>query len=170
MHDFTREITEVEFEFDVKMTSSALYDFNMHHAYTSASGLLGTVVGILLLIGFVQNTDYIAMLVAGLIIILYMPVTLYTRAKKQMLLNPAFKNSIHYKMNDEGVTVSNGDEEALLEWGSMYKAYSTNQSIILATSKVNAWIFPKKDLGEDKFKLIEMISTHMSPDKIRIKQ
>ena len=147
-----------------QLTSAGLAPFR------SLIPLFLAVVGILLLIGFAQNTDYIAMLVAGLIIILYMPVTLYTRAKKQMLLNPAFKNSIHYKMNDEGVTVSNGDEEALLEWDSMYKAYSTNQSIILATSKVNAWIFPKKDLGEDKFKLIEMISTHMPPDKIRIKQ
>ncbi len=160
----------MEFEFDVKMTSSALYDYNMHHAYTSASGLLGTAVGILLLVGYSQNTSYLAMLVAGLIIIFYMPVTLFTRAKKQMLLNPAFKNAIHYKMNDEGVTVSNGEEEMTLEWDSMYKAYSTNQSIILATSKINAWIFPKKDLGEDKYKLIEMISTHMPPDKIRIKQ
>lgn len=160
----------MEFEFDVKMTSSALYDYNMHHAYTSALGLLGTAVGILLLIGYSQNTSYLAMLVAGLIIIFYMPVTLFTRAKKQMLLNPAFKNAIHYKMSDAGVTVSNGEEEMTLEWESMYKAYSTNQSIILATSKINAWIFPKKDLGEDKYKLIEMISTHMSPDKIRIKQ
>ena len=33
-------------EFDVRMTTSALYDYNMHHAYTSASGLLGTMVGI----------------------------------------------------------------------------------------------------------------------------
>jgi len=160
----------LEFEFDVKMTSSALYDYNMHHAYTSVSGLLGTAVGFLLLVGFSQNTEVIAMLVAGIIILFYMPVTLYTRAKKQIMLNPAFKNPIHYKMNDEGVTVSNGEEEMLLEWDSMYKAYSTNQSIILATSKMNAWIFPKKDLGEDKYKLIEMLSTHMPPDKIRIKQ
>ena len=86
-------------EFDVRMTTSALYDYNMHHAYTSASGLLGTMVGILLIIGFFMNTDYLPMLAAGLIILLYMPVTLYTRAKKQMLLNPAFKNAMHYTMD-----------------------------------------------------------------------
>ncbi len=157
-------------EFDIKMTTSALYDYNMHHAYTSASGLLGTLVGILLIIGFFNNTSYPAMLVAGVIIILYMPVTLYTRAKKQVMLNPAFKKPIHYVMDDEGVTVSDGENEMKVEWSDMYRAYSTNQSIILATSKINAWIFPKKDLGEDKFTLIEMISTHMSPDRVRIKQ
>ena len=157
-------------EFDVRMTTAALYDYNMHHAYTSASGLLGTMVGILLIISFFMNTDYLPMLAAGLIIILYMPVTLYTRAKKQMLLNPAFKKTMHYAMDDEGVTVSDGTDEMKVEWTDMYKAYSTNQSIILATSKINAWIFPKKDLKEDRYALIEMISTHMPPDKVKIKQ
>ena len=157
-------------EFDVKMTTSALYDYNMHHAYTSASGLLGTLVGVLLLIGFAGNTDYPALLVAGLIILFYMPVTLYTRAKKQILLNPAFKKAIHYVMDDNGVTVSDGENEMTAEWSDMFRAYSTNQSIILATSRINAWIFPKKDLKEDRYALIEMISTHMSPDKVRIKQ
>lgn len=157
-------------EFDVKMTTSALYDYNMHHAYTSASGLLGTLVGVLLLIGFAGNTDYPALLVAGLIILFYMPVTLYTRAKKQILLNPAFKKAIHYVMDDNGVTVSDGENEMTVEWSDMFRAYSTNQSIILATSRINAWIFPKKDLKEDRYALIEMISTHMSPDKVRIKQ
>lgn len=160
----------MEVEFDVNMTASALYDYNMHHTYTSAQGLIGTTVGALLLIAYTMDNTYPALLIAGLVIILYNPVSLFTRARKQMLMNPAFKKPMHYKMTDEGVTVSILDEEMTLEWDAMYKAYSTNQSLVLATSKVNAWIFPKKDLGEDKNAVIEMISTHMSPDKIRIKQ
>ena len=69
-------------EFDVRMTTSALYDYNMHHAYTSASGLLGTMVGILLIIGFFMNTDYLPMLVAGLIILLYIRIFKYSLAEK----------------------------------------------------------------------------------------
>lgn len=160
----------MELKIDIKMTTSALYDYNVHHTYTSASGLLGTTVGALLIVGFSMDTRYIAMLVAGLIILFYSPITLYTRSKKQMLLNPAFKEPLHYILNDEGVTVSNGDEDMTVEWSSMYKAYSTNQSIILATGKKNAWIFPKKDLGEDRNQLIQIISTHMPPDKVKIKQ
>lgn len=86
------------------------------------------------------------------------------------MLNPAFKKTLHYKMSDEGVSVSDGNDAMTVEWKDMFKAYSTNQSIILATGKNNAWIFPKHDLGEKRFDVIEMISTHMSPDKIRIKQ
>lgn len=168
--NYVQRYTYMKCEFDIKMSTSALYDYNMHHAYTGASGLLGTMVGILLILGFLGNTSYYAMLVAGIIIILYMPITLYTRAKKQMLLNPAFKKPIHYLMDDTGVTVSDEENSMTVEWKDMYKAYSTNQSIILATSRYNAWIFPKKDLGEDRYSLIEMISTHMPPDKVKIKQ
>ena len=157
-------------EFDVKMTTSALYDYNMRHTYSSASGLIGTTVGALLLIGFSLDTRYIVMLVAGLVIILYNPVVMFVRSRKQILLNPAFKKPLHYRLDDDGVTVSNGEEEMTVEWENMYKAYSTNQSIVLATGKMNAWIFPKKDLGTAKDELIRMISTHMPPEKVKIKQ
>jgi len=160
----------MEVEFDVKMSTSALYDYNMHHTYTSVSGVLATMVGILLLVAYATDPSFLALLVAGIVILLYSPITLFTRSKKQILLNPAFKNPLHYRMDDEGVTVSNGEDSMTVEWKDMYKAYSTNQSIILATGKSNAWIFPKQDLGEKRYDVIEMISTHMSPDSIRIKQ
>lgn len=160
----------MEVEFDVNMTASALYDYNMHHTFTSAQGIIGTTAGALMLVAYAMDHTYLALLAAGLLIILYNPVALFTRSRKQMMTNPAFKKPMHYKMTDEGVTVSILDEEMTLEWDAMYKAYSTNQSIVLATSKVNGWIFPKKDLGDDKNSVIEMISTHMPPDRIRIKQ
>ena len=51
----------------------------------------------------------------------------------------------------------------------MYKAVSTQQSLIVYTSKVNASIFPKKDLGQRTAAVIEMISTHMPPAKVKIR-
>ena len=160
----------MELKLVCNMTASALYDYNMHYTYTGAQGLIGTTVVALLLIGYGMNTDYIALLAAGLVIILYLPITLFVNSRKQMAANPAFKQPMYYTLNDEGVTVSVMDEEVTLQWEQVYKAYSTNQSIVIATGKANAWIFPKKDLGEDKAALIEMISTHVPPQKIRIKQ
>ena len=51
----------------------------------------------------------------------------------------------------------------------MYKAISTSKSIIVYTSKVSATIFPRKQLGEDVVKVIEMVSTHMPPKKVKIR-
>ena len=51
----------------------------------------------------------------------------------------------------------------------MQKAVSTGKSIIVYTSKTTASIFPKKDLGDKKDAIIKMISTHMPPNKVKIR-
>ena len=56
-----------------------------------------------------------------------------------------------------------------MAWENMVRAVSTPKSIVVYTTAVNACIFPKKDLGERKYKVIEMISTHMSPKKVNVK-
>ncbi len=56
-----------------------------------------------------------------------------------------------------------------MDWEDMVKAVSTMNSIVVYTTPVNACIFPKKDLGDRKYKVIEMISTHMPPQKVKIR-
>lgn len=156
-------------EFDVRMTTAALYDYNMHHTYTGSAGIVGTAFGAMLLIIFVSNRQP-AFLFAGLVVILYSPVALYLNSRKQVKLNPMFKNPIHYVMDEDGVTVSQGEQEMSASWDQILKAVSTNQSLLLYTSRNSAWIFPKADLGEKRYDIIEMISTHMPPAKVKIKQ
>ena len=57
-----------------------------------------------------------------------------------------------------------------MAWENMVRAVSTPKSIVVYTTAVNACIFPKKDLGEGKYKVIEMISTHMPPKKVNIRE
>jgi hypothetical protein len=72
-------------------------------------------------------------------------------------------------MTDEGICVSQGETKENQSWGDCVKAVSTGKSIILYTSRTTASIFPKKDLGEKKDPLIQMISTHMPPKKVKIR-
>ena len=39
----------MEVEFDVKIDSGVLYDYMLHHTYTSFAGVVGTTVGALML-------------------------------------------------------------------------------------------------------------------------
>ena len=93
----------------------------------------------------------------------------FLKSKKQYLSNPAFKEPLHYRMTDQGIEVSQKGETQGQKWEDMYKAVSTPRSIILYTSRVNASIFPKKDLGEKSSAVIQMISTHMPPKKVKIR-
>lgn len=158
----------MEIEFDVKIDEGVLYDYMLHHTYNSAAGLLGTVVGALMIVAFSMGRG-VLFLIAGIVILAYLPWTLFIKSKQQALMTPAFKKPLHYKLDKEGITVSQDDTEEKQEWAQMYKAVSTGKSIIVYTSRVNASIFPKKDLGENKAKVIEIISTHMPPSKVKIR-
>lgn len=158
----------MELEFDVKVTSGALYDYLLYHTYTGFSGMLGTLVGVFLLIAF-ASTRYMIYLIAGVVLIAYLPCSLFLKAKQQALNNAAFRQPLHYKMTDEGISVSQGESEEKQSWDTCVKAVSTGKSIILYTSKATASIFPKKDLGDKKEALIQMISTHMPPNKVKIR-
>ena len=158
----------MEIEFDVKIDAGVLYDYMLHHTYNSAAGILGTVVGALMIIAFSMGRG-VLFLIAGIVVLAYLPWTLFIKSRQQALMTPAFKKPLHYKLDDEGITVSQDDSEEKQEWGQIYKAVSTGKSIIVYTSKVNASIFPKKDLGENRAKVIEIISTHMPPSKVKIR-
>lgn len=158
----------MEIEFDIQINANVLYDYMLHHTYTSAAGLLGTGVGALMIVAFSMQHSVI-FLIAGIVILAYLPWTLFIRSRQQLLSNPAFKEPLHYRLDEEGITVSQNETEEKQSWEQMYKAISTGRSIIVYTSRINASIFPKKDLGENKAKVIEIISTHMPPSKVKIR-
>lgn len=157
----------MELEFDVNVNTGVLYDYMLRHTYSSAAGILGSAVGALGVVAFFMN-GYPLYLILGVIILFYLPVSLYLRAKRQAL-NPVFKKPLHYKMTEEGVFVSQGEEEQFQRWEDMYKAVSTGRSIILYTSMVNASIFPKAELGGERQEVIAMISTHMPAKRVNIR-
>ena len=158
----------MELEFDVRITANILYDYMLRHTYNSASGLIGTIVGALMIIGFFYQGGAV-FLIAGAFILLYLPWTLFIKSRQQMLNTPAFKKPLHYRLTEEGIEVSQGEETQMQKWEDMLKAVSTPKSLIVYTSRVNASIFPRRDLGELAPGVIEMISTHMSPAKVKIR-
>ena len=158
----------MEIEFDVKITSNVLYDYMLRHTYSSLSGIIGSVVGVLMLILFASNRQPICLII-GAVILLYLPWTLFLRSRQQALNTPAFKKPLHYRLSDEGIEVSQDDTTEQMGWDGMVKAVSTANSIIVYTTKTNACIFPKKDLGDKKYKVIEIISTHMPAGKVKIR-
>lgn len=155
-------------EVDVKITAGDLYDYMLMHTYNSAAGLIGSAFGAVLIIYALGRHEWL-FLVLGIVMLVYLPWTLFVKSRRQAL-SPMFQEPLHYLLDEEGLTVSQGEEEGKMAWSDMYKAVSTSKSIILYTSPVNATIFPKRDLGDKKMAVIEMISTHLSPAKVKIRQ
>lgn len=156
-----------QLEFDVKITSGDLYDYMLRHTYHSAQGLLGTCVGALAIFIFLNNFQPIY-LIMGIVIILYLPWTLYLKSGQQAQ-NPAFKEPLHYILDEEGIAVCQGEVNEKQNWQDMHRAVSTGRSIIVYTNRVNACIFPRKQLGDMEQQVLAYISTHMEPKKVNIR-
>lgn len=155
-------------ELDVKIVSGDLYDYMMAHTYNSASGIIGSCFGALMVIVGAMSKQWL-FVIGGVVLLLYLPWTLFLKSKQQVLNNPAFKTALHYILDDTGLTISQGENSQSQAWENMFKAISTNRSIIVYTSPVNATIIPRKALGQDVSKCIEIISTHMPPNKVKIR-
>ena len=155
-------------EVDIKIESKDLYDYMMAHTYNTPSGIVGSCFGALMVVigAITQMWIYV---ILGAVLLLYLPWTLRIKSKQQALLNPAFKEPLHYVLDEDGITVSQGEQIQSQAWGDMYRATSTNRSIIVYTTKVNATIFPREQVGEQLPALIEMISTHMPAGKVKIR-
>ena len=155
-------------ELDVKIEAGDLYDYMLMHTYSSASGVLGSAVGALLIL-LALGTQRWAFIVLGVILLLYLPWTLFIKSRRQVLTNPSFQKPLHYVLDDAGITISQGEDSVQYPWEELYKTVSTGRSIIVYTSKVNATIFPKKQMEDKKTSVIEMISTHMPPNRVKIR-
>lgn len=84
-----------------------LYDFLLRHSYNSVSGLLGAVIGALgVIVGI--SRQYWIYLILGVVILLYLPWTLYIKSKQQAVNNPVFKEPLHYVLDENGITISQG--------------------------------------------------------------
>lgn len=158
----------MKIEFDVLITPKKMYDYMLRHTLTSFQGILGESVGVFLILAFIISIKWYY-LIAGVIIIAYQPIELYFKAKRQVERNEAFKTPLHYELTDDGITVSSGDAKDFQSWNDMYRAVSTLRSIILYTTRVNACIFPKEDMGDSTNDVIEMIHTHMKPERVSIR-
>lgn len=156
-------------ELDIKIGAGDLYDYMLMHNYNSPAGIMGSVMGAVMVMVGLAKAHWI-LVIAGIVLLLYLPWTLFIKSRQQIMNNPVFKQPLHYVLDDNGITISQGETSTTQSWDDMVKAVSTSKSIILYTSRINATIFPKSQMGDQKAAVIEVISTHMPPKKVKIKE
>lgn len=138
-----------EIEFDIGLTTNELYAFSMHHTYLSFSGVLGLAISFGSLIICVLNfrnfdsTAIIALIVIGLLFTVIQPIMLYSKAKVQVKKNENIIGSLHYRLSEDGIEISQGEQKASARWYEVRKRKITKNAMYLYTSPIRAFIFPK---------------------------
>ena len=161
----------MELEFDVKVTTGVLYDFKIQHTYKKPVTIFATALGFLFIYLFFTREDTMrfVLLIFGILFIVYEPLTAAYRSYIQAKLTPAFQQPLHYRLCEEGIEISQDGETQMAKWEQCVKACNTRKSIFVYTSKVNAFIFPRVDLGNQTDDVIAYIAKHVSPDVMKIR-
>lgn len=169
--EYTYETPEGDplYEIDVQIKASDLFDYSLRHSYTSLGGLLSTIVGILMIYAYFAKNASPLYLIFGLIVVFYIPINLFLMSRQQAM-QEAFQKPLHYAFYENGMEVSQDDIREMIGWNYIVKAVATSKSIIVYTGKNRASIFPRRDLQPDATALIRVLSTHVDPKKMKIKQ
>ncbi len=79
------------------------------------------------------------------------------------------KKPLKYTFDEKGLTVGQGENSTTFEWKDIVKAVSTGRSIIIYTTRYNATIVPRAQVGEKLPLIIQAISSGLDPKKNRIR-
>ena len=97
-------------ELDIKIEAGDLYDYMLMHAYNSPGGIMGSALGAVMAV-FALMTGQWIFLVGGVLLLLYLPWTLFIKSRRQALGNPAFSQPLHYVLDQEGICISQKELE-----------------------------------------------------------
>ena len=161
-------------EFDVTITDKDMFRFNLYHAYHGFQGIIATLVGVWVLImaavtfGKVGVQYTVLYIVFGIVFLVYVPGSLYMRSKHQVASSEVLKQSLHYKVDDGGVHVSQGEQTADLEWKQIYKMVSTKSNLLIYSSRVNAYVIPREAIKGQYKDIVSLAINHLESYRLKM--
>ena len=153
----------MKIEFDVKLTTKDLYLFNLGQAYKGMQGMISIVIPALIFAyaiyewGQVNLGTSILNIGIGLLLLLYVPISLYLRSAKIIKGDEVLSKSLHYEVSEEGIQVSQGEAAATLEWEQIYRMVAKGNYIRIYTNRINAYIIPKSQI-EDRWDMVVQLA------------
>ena len=137
---------EVSFDLDIEVKD--MYKFLMNNIYRKVTGIIWVifsfvVIGVTVYTwGDVEYAYSALMILLAALYTVINPVMLYFKARKQIKRTDAFKNTLHYTVDSEGIKISQGEANAEAAWEDMWKAVRYGSQIVLYANAVNAFIWP----------------------------
>lgn len=159
--------------FKAKVDTKHLYEFQMYHSYHSFQGILSVVVAILCLIAGFTSIGRIALTYTMIyflfmfLFIVYMPVSLFLRAKRQSLLSDVFKEGLEYTMDENGIVTRFKKEKAELSWDKVTKVRQSKHNLMIYSSRINVYVIPKEEMGDQMDQVLELLKKHIPAGRMK---
>jgi len=165
-------------EFDIKLKPRDMFLFNMYQTYTSFNGWFSIVFGAALLVsagyafvvyGEAGYSNAILYAAAGVFLLAYMPLTLWMRAGRSINASPVLSSVLHYHVDADGFTVTQGEASGVLAWKQIYKMVATKSNVLVYSNRMNAYVIPREQLGEQYVPLAKLATDKLPKFRVRMK-
>lgn len=161
--------------FDVKLQAGDLYRFNMYQTYSGIHGWVSVVLAVLAWVmagvtfGKAEALYTVLYVVCGFVFLLYMPLTLWVRAKATLRTNAVLANTLHYEVSESGIRVTQDGEAGELPWDMIYKMVSNRKQVLIYSNRVNAYIIPREQLGAQYDSLRALAEKKLEKFRVRLR-
>lgn len=160
----------MEVSIKAKLAPKDLFQFNMYQSYTTIQGPLSIFFGILAFVmaglSFYKGSmEYGALYICGaVIILLYVPFTLWNRSNYVLKNNPILSDVLEYHIDEENIDVTQGGETGSLPWDKVYKIVGIKNELLIYSNRVYAYVLPREQVGKD-YAVIKKIAQKKLPAK-----
>lgn len=163
-------------KFTTRIKTKELYQFLMMHSHAGFAGKIGPVMSIAAAVLFIKGIptfegnemQMVIFAMCALLFTVINPLMLYSKAKKQCLTNPAYKQDMEYELNEEGIKLYVGEQEGGIPWDRLFKIKETKDLYILYTTRVNAFLWPKAALGSQAAEIMDYVLAHIDRNVVSV--
>lgn len=166
---------ENEVKFSVQMQVMDMYRFLMYHAYHGFGGIANIILSggaLILFLAGVGKGDTFARVMLILIALLFTvinPIFLLYKAAKQVKLTPMFSKPLDYLVNEQGIKVSQGEEELQTSWEEVTKVVETTKAFYIYLSLTRSYLFSKENLKGQEAEFKKLLMVHVEKRKCKLK-
>ena len=159
----------MELNLTINLTKADWHEYQIFRLYSSSAALLGTVAGCWAFLLFL-NGRKIGYLAVAIVLIGIFPLYARWNSNKQAekLKLPSTRS---IRLNENGMVITgkeNGTEQHVA-WNQVQKAFSTRKSIAVTIKDAEPLIFPRQQMQDELTDLVEILSTHLRPDQVKIR-
>lgn len=152
----------------INMTVKDMFSFLLNNTYRKFTGIIWVAFSLVLIAvtiitwGDVKIINSILLIVLACMYTVVNPIMLYFKAKSQIKNNDYFKEELCYELNDEGITVTQGEAMAETKWEEIWKAVRMGRNVVVYVTNLRAFVWPVSCISEQYEEIYGIIRKNMN--------
>ena len=161
-------VMEEKIQLKITMTEQNIKEYVYGQTLKSGRGIAFAALGVIAIVILVYSWEAqnlmtkICLIGIASIYLVVQPVLTILKANT-LSKRPELFVPIEYEIDEEEVAVTQGEEHIVYRWEDGFRFVVKKNLLLMYVSRINAYILPKDQLGEDYQRLLTMAKNHGCP-------